>query len=144
MHPEGLRFDPAWLHQLPAGIAGQFGPFVILFCNNSVKDMASATMPPGWQQPGNISAGEMYAVLNKLYKRNNPYEIVTSREQFSAAPGLSFWLCGQATKRVWWMPWQPEAMKDVVDCEKLRGAVKQALIRRCPNGETRPFGVIAH
>jgi len=37
------------------------------------------------------------------------------------------------------MPWQLEAMKDVVDYEKLRGAVKQALIRRCPNGETRPI-----
>jgi hypothetical protein len=28
-------------------------------------------------------------------------------------------------------------MKDVETCEKLRGAGKQALIRRCPNGETR-------
>ena len=28
-------------------------------------------------------------------------------------------------------------MKDVEDCEKLREVVKQALIRRCPNGETR-------
>ena len=28
------------------------------------------------------------------------------------------------------------SMKDVVACEKLRGAGKQALIRRCPNGET--------
>ncbi len=27
-------------------------------------------------------------------------------------------------------------MKDVVACEKLRGAGKQALIRRYPNGET--------
>ena len=27
-------------------------------------------------------------------------------------------------------------MKDVVACEKLRGAGKQALIRRSPNGET--------
>ena len=29
-------------------------------------------------------------------------------------------------------------MKDVAACEKLRGAGKRALIRRCPNGETRP------
>jgi CHASE3 domain sensor protein len=28
-------------------------------------------------------------------------------------------------------------MKDVVGCEKLREAAKQALIRRCPNGETQ-------
>ena len=36
------------------------------------------------------------------------------------------------------MPWQPEAMKDVVGNEIPRGAVKQALIRGCPNGETHP------
>ena len=35
------------------------------------------------------------------------------------------------------MPWRQEAMKDVVSCDKLRGAAKQALIRRCLNGETR-------
>ena len=28
-------------------------------------------------------------------------------------------LYGQVTKRTWWMPWQLEAMKDVVVCEKL-------------------------
>ena len=36
------------------------------------------------------------------------------------------------------MPWQLEAMKDVVGYEKPRGAVKQALIREFPNGETHP------
>ena len=30
-------------------------------------------------------------------------------------------------------------MKDVVGCDKPRGAVKQALIRGCPNGETPSF-----
>ena len=35
------------------------------------------------------------------------------------------------------MPRQREAMKDAVNCDKLRGVVKQALIRRFPNGETR-------
>ncbi len=34
------------------------------------------------------------------------------------------------------MPWQSEAMKDVAICEKLRGADKQALIRKCLNGAT--------
>jgi hypothetical protein len=37
------------------------------------------------------------------------------------------------------MPRRWEAMKDVVACDKLRGAGKQALIRRFPNGETRPL-----
>ena len=44
---------------------------------------------------------------------------------------------GQAIKGVRWMPRQREAMKDAVNCEKPRGAVKQALIRGYPNGETR-------
>ena len=34
------------------------------------------------------------------------------------------------------MPWRQEAMKDVVSCDKFRGAAKQALIRECPNGAT--------
>jgi len=36
------------------------------------------------------------------------------------------------------MPWRQKAMKDVGNCEMLRGAVNQAVIRRSPNGETRP------
>ena len=51
-------------------------------------------------------------------------------------------LYGQAEKRIWWMPWQLEAMKDVVACDKSRGVSKQALIRECPNGETHRFGGI--
>jgi hypothetical protein len=31
-------------------------------------------------------------------------------------------LYGQATKRIRWMPWRSEAMKDVTACEKSRGA----------------------
>jgi len=45
--------------------------------------------------------------------------------------------CGQALKGAWWMSWHREARKDAGACEKLRGAGNQALIRRCPNGETR-------
>ena len=40
------------------------------------------------------------------------------------------------------MPWQQEAMKDVVACDKLRGASKQALIRRSLNGGTQHVSVI--
>ena len=45
---------------------------------------------------------------------------------------------GKATKSIRWMPWHLEAMKDVGNCDKLRGAVTQAIIRRCPNGKTYP------
>ncbi len=48
-------------------------------------------------------------------------------------------LYGQASKRIRWMPWQLEAMKDVGACDKLRGGGKQPLIRRFPNGETHPL-----
>jgi hypothetical protein len=34
------------------------------------------------------------------------------------------------------MPWRQQAMKDVVACDKPRGAGKQALIRGFLNGET--------
>jgi len=49
-------------------------------------------------------------------------------------------LYGQVNKRTWWMPWRQKAMKDVVACDKLRGAGKYASIRRFPNGETHRFG----
>ena len=41
----------------------------------------------------------------------------------------------QATKSVWWMPWHQAPKKDVISCDKLRGAANE-LIRRCPNEET--------
>jgi hypothetical protein len=50
---------------------------------------------------------------------------------------------GQAIKCIWWMPWRQQAMKDVVACDKPRGAGKQALIRGFPNGATQPARVIA-
>jgi hypothetical protein len=53
-------------------------------------------------------------------------------------------LYGQVNKRAWWMPWQPEAKKDAVGSEMPRGAVKQALIRGCPNGETHPIYRVSH
>ena len=43
----------------------------------------------------------------------------------------------KAFKGIWWMPWRQKAMKDVEGDEILWGAAKQALIRGCPNGETR-------
>ena len=46
---------------------------------------------------------------------------------------------GKATKSIRWMPWHLEAMKDVGNCDKLRGAVTQASIRRSPNGKTLPI-----
>jgi len=40
-------------------------------------------------------------------------------------------------KGTWWTPWHPEAMKDAGGCENFGGAANQAMIPKCPNGETR-------
>ena len=45
-------------------------------------------------------------------------------------------LYDQVIKCIRWMPWRYEAMKDVVTCDKPRGACKLALIRGFLNGET--------
>ena len=42
---------------------------------------------------------------------------------------IYFGLYGQVTKRARWMPWQSEAMKDVVICDKPWEADKQAVIQ---------------
>ena len=44
----------------------------------------------------------------------------------------------QVMKSTRWMSWHQEPMKDVGGCEKPRGAANRAVIRGCPNGETRP------
>ena len=69
-----------------------------------------------------------------VFETSNGVRDRYGREQSRDCLGLY----GQVNKRIRWMPWRQEAMKDVVACEKLRGAGKQALIRRCPNGETHP------
>src|SRR3954462_10487066 len=46
-------------------------------------------------------------------------------------------ICGQVFKGARWMPWHQEPMKDVGGRDRPRGAVNQAVIRGCPNGETR-------
>src|SRR3954464_10755217 len=42
----------------------------------------------------------------------------------------------KANKGVWWMPRVYEAKKDVVSCDKLRGAAHERYIRGFPNGTT--------
>ena len=43
----------------------------------------------------------------------------------------------KAIKGAWWMPRRQEAKKDVVSCDKLRGAAHERYILRFPNGTTR-------
>ena len=55
-------------------------------------------------------------------------------------------LYSQVIKCMWWMPWQSEAMKDVIACEKLRGGGKYPVIRRFLNGEPTHYkvGIMQH
>ena len=73
--------------------------------------------------------------------RRKRYDLVvydTKTGMVKGRPGGLFGLYSQATKRIRWMPWQSEAMKDVETCDKRWGAGKRALIQRFPNGETQP------
>ena len=79
-------------------------------------------------------SSDVVLVVDSNYTSVSLYEIKVVIKHVILDESLR--LYGQAFKRAWWMPWQPEAMKDVVGHERPRGAVKQALIRGCPNGET--------
>ena len=72
--------------------------------------------------------------LSKSNDHNNDPVVLND-----AIVNQSLELYGQVNKRTWRMPWQLEAMKDVVTCEKCGGVGKQALIPQCPNGETHLF-----
>ena len=79
--------------------------------------------------------------------RSNPGVAFVTRETSTCNPYTRLrpdclGLYGQANKRTRWMPRRQEAMKDVVACDKPRGAGKLALIRGFPNGETHRFGGI--
>ena len=52
------------------------------------------------------------------------------------AGGAACWVV-LPVKGVWWMPWRTGPMKDVWGRDRPRGAADRALIRGCPNGETR-------
>lgn len=54
----------------------------------------------------------------------------------SSVAAIDSYSCGQVSKSKRWMPWHLEPKKDVVICDKPRGADKRALIRGSPNGET--------
>ena len=80
-----------------------------------------------------ITLSNLYKVIYRLQD--------LLRESFcekTIKPQDFFGLYGQVNKRIRWMPWQQEAMKDVVACDKPRGVGKQTLIRGFPNGETHP------
>ncbi len=97
--------------------------FRALFFNNLSNEANSAeaaVMSCCGSGKGMLYSESMY---KHLYERN----VVKIDECCGGVmPGFcgesreSLGLYGQALKRTWWMPWQPEAMKDVVACDKVR------------------------
>ena len=89
--------------------------------------------------------GEMYGSVSDRNPEVREFEIsnlrfeIPGRSVSTLGKPLSAVIdkCGQTLKGVRWMSWHQEAMKDAAACEKLRGAGKQALIRRFLNAETR-------
>ena len=59
------------------------------------------------------------------------------KDYLTKEPKISQKVNGQATKSTRGMPWHREPMKDVTNCDKLRGAVSERYIRRFPNGAIR-------
>ena len=95
---------------------------------------------PAWSGPAGVREAELRRSLTTEYLSESKADrVLRMRRDARSHPGGSqrrdF---GQDRKGIRWMPWRQEAMKDVASCEMLREAAKQAVIRRCPNGETRP------
>ena len=113
----------------------EFCKFRFLFFNNSVNEVTML-----WPERSDLAkSGDRFNLAMVLCTQIIQALVCTKKVVTKhVILDESLRLYGQAFKRAWWMPWQPEAMKDVVGYDKPRGAAKQALIRGCPNGETHP------
>jgi hypothetical protein len=145
----GRRFEPAWLHHsdpLMMGMAGGAVGFFDIWIMRIYRALQVAVFLF-------FCFFVFYLFFNKMegmmHRRGGALAFLRgearngrARQRHgrrSAIPN-ALGLQGQVTKRTRWMPWRSQAMKDVAACEKLRGAGKQALIRRSLNGETHPQG----
>src|SRR6185436_15283793 len=87
----------------------------------------------GTQDHGTEGAGHAVGCL-----RARPYGHVFGMPAPVNSPvRAGWWVVGRCLRTARWMPWHQEPMKDVGGHDRPRGVVNQALIRGCPNGETR-------
>jgi hypothetical protein len=130
----GRRFDPAWLHHQSARAEPR-----VFMCN--VYSRGSV------RRRQNLPSARSLTIRKVLTSSDWRFVIPTTKRVIQVSHSqydqrhvnpVCLGLYGQANKRTWWMPRRQEAMKDVVACDKPRGAGKQALIRGFPNGATRP------
>ena len=154
LHAGGQRFDPAQLHhsrgkrrgragQAPDSSALRRAPVWVLRSERSLTrwkcdserlrkcDASAVYVVCVWYSTHTASQAYIRCeVLRSLVARG------TDEMYLRPCNGTIVSVYGQANKRIRWMPWQLEAMKDVGACEKLRGVGNQTLIRSSPNGET--------
>jgi hypothetical protein len=155
LHAGGQEFDPPWLHHQSysalahtardlIGLLGKLKRYRSLTTRKSVprKNVRRLTFNKNASARAQAGAGVLKRKREKSQLANNTAKpAVACCQDHSLSGSLRrtgpLGLYGQVNKRIRWMPRQSEAMKDVVACEKPRGACKLALIRGCPNGETR-------
>ena len=130
LQARGCRFDPGRLHH--------FGP--VRVGSPACRRLRRPGLPIGLRVRSRSLTTEYNGTASK---GGTIYRCCVSGAHVRKACGPSH-VCGQVTKGTRWMSWRQEAMKDVVSCDKPRGAANKRYIRGFPNGATwRPVtGVI--
>jgi hypothetical protein len=136
----GRRFDPGWLHQLsqPGISCDQRCVLEVLIADCSKRHSGGVCSLTIWTLVFLTPNFQAFFFACFIWS----VAFVCEKQQTYNSDSLG--LYGQANKRIWWMPRRQKAMKDVVACEKPRGAGKQASIRGCPNGETHRISGISY
>ena len=147
----GHRFDPVQLHQQHAGGRPSCpsnperpqASAVVCFWSFGQSDSVVLEVRLFFNNLEEVKRTRRNIVVCwvRLYRPDLPRVLGGWVSQTPVTQCSALW--DQATKCMWWMPWRSQAMKDVAACVKPRGAGKRALIRGCPNGETRPARVTA-
>ena len=108
MQAGGYRFDPGYLHQ-----------------SNSF--LTNAVTFPGEGRRDEIFDNRRFAnrVSAILHVPGSPGTENCCQCRFAKHQGVRPDFSGQATKGAWGMPWRQKAMKDVVSCDKPRGAANK-------------------
>ena len=85
----------------------------------------AAGPPPAWRRRHGGVVQVKYTDQGGRFEPGRPRECTAFDPGGQARAALPSLDRIKREKGVWWMPWQQEAMKDVLLCDKLRGAEKR-------------------
>lgn len=88
----------------------------------------------GWCAAGRVAGGGVFGCAGS---RLVPWVVRAGDWSLVENCTVDASICGQVFKGARWMPWYQEPMKDAGGRDRPRGAANRAVIRGCPNGETR-------